>query len=378
MTATIFALSLAALAGCDDAGYQELDNGLFISEAAPSNQFNQQVVNLTVKGNMSTSIHLRLAQVLDKETHAVLELAPDLVKTFNSRNGTSYMMLPEEYVSFEKNVTIPAGTISSDAVEISIKEFPTDNGEAYCIPLRIASSDAPVDIMEASGKIIYLLTKPLIQVVPVMDSSVKPTGSGDWNVATSEWTIEGWVYMDFLNINNQAIFNASVPSDHGTEIYIRFGDAGIPYNQLQIKTGGSQFESSTLFEINKWYHIAYTYANGKCILYVNGVEDASKEFSPTDYIINNLSLCSSGGYWRANGRMAQVRFWKKALSAEVIKDAMGREVPDNSDGLVAYWKLNEGKGDVFHDATSNGFDLKCSVAPKWTDEEVDFTEPNKE
>ena len=54
--------------------------------------------------------------------------------------------------------------------------------------------------------------------------------------------------MDGFDINNQAIFNSG-SSDH--EVYIRFGDAMIPYNSLQVKTLGSQVNTVTLFEKNK-------------------------------------------------------------------------------------------------------------------------------
>ena len=112
-------------------------------------------------------------------------------------------------------------------------------------------------------------------------------------------------------------------------------------------------------------------------MYINGIEDSSKEFAATDYVINSLQLCSSGSYFRANARMAQVRFWKKALSASAIKDGMSRLVAPDSDGLFGYWKLDDGSGSIYHDATGNGYDLTCRTEPEWGTEEVDFSDPNK-
>ena len=112
-------------------------------------------------------------------------------------------------------------------------------------------------------------------------------------------------------------------------------------------------------------------------MYINGIEDSSKEFAATNYVINNLQLCSSGSYFRANAQMAQVRFWKKALSASAIKDGMNRLVAADSDGLFGYWKLDEGTGSVYHDSTSNGYDLTCRTEPVWGTEEIDFSDPNK-
>ena len=65
-----------------------------------------------------------------------------------------------------------------------------------------------------------------------------------------------------------------------------------------------------------------------------------------------------------------------ALTANAIKDAMNREVPATSENLIGYWKLNEGEGSVYYDATSNGRDLVCAQAPTWTGEVIDFSNPN--
>lgn len=365
-------LSLLA-AGCSQK-YGTIENGLYINEAAPSGQFHQQVESLVVRGETTVSIHLRLAQPLDVDVHASLALAPELVDEYNSINSASYVVLPEEYIDFPADVVIPAGSISSDPVPVKISEFPTGDGLAYCIPLKIASSDADVRIMEASGHILYLITTPLTQVVPTMDSGTLPQTAGDWNVATSEWTLEAWVWMSAFPINNQAIFNA--PVSKGTEIYIRFGDADVPYDKLQIKTYGSQFNSNATFEPETWYHVAFVCANNKCTMYINGQEDSSMEISGNDYVINNLQLCSSGSYFRASCKMAQVRFWSKALAASAIQDAMNREVPASSEGLMGYWKLNEGSGSVYKDSSPNGRDMQCEEAPEWSSDMIDFTDPN--
>lgn len=373
----IFLIISAAVSGCNDAGYQTIENALYINEAAPDSP-NQQVESLTVEGETTVSIHLRLAQPLEEDLHATLDFAPEFVEEYNSRNDAGYEILPEEYVSFDKETVIEAGNTSSEAIEITVSEFETGDGKAYCVPVKIVSADTDVKIMSATSRIMYLLITPLKQVVPEMDYAVVPDGSsaGDWNIETSEWTLEGWVWMDSFSINNQAIFSATVSK--GTEIYVRFGDADVDYDKLQIKTYGSQFNSSRSFEPETWYHVAFTCANNKCTLYINGEEDSSMDLSGTDYVINNLMLCSSGSYFRANARMAQVRFWSKALTQSAIQNSMTKEVPADSEGLFGYWKLDEGTGDIFYDSTSNGFDLHCSVPPEWTTEEVNFSDPNQE
>ena len=375
ITAVACCLGVAALCGCNDAKYDEIENRIYISEAAPSSTFNQQTVNLTVTGDMTTTLHVRVAQPVSQDIQVTLAYAPEALATYNERNGASYVQLDSKYVEFSATTVIPAGSLSSDPVEINITEFPTDSGESFCIPIKIASVEGPVSVARTTGHLLYLLSTPLRQIVPMMNTNTFPEGSGDWGITTSEWTLEGWIWLDSFSINNQAIFNAAV--SQGTEIYIRFGDADLAYDKLQINTGGSQIDSNQSFAPNTWYHVAFTYSNGKCTMYINGIEDSSKEFAATNYVINNLQLCSSGSYFRANAQMAQVRFWKKALSASAIKDAMSRLVAADSDGLFGYWKLDEGTGSVYHDSTSNGYDLTCRTEPVWGTEEIDFSDPNK-
>lgn len=370
-----YCTSIIALVGCNDATYSEIENRIYISEAAPSDSFNQQTVNLTVAGTTTTTMHIRVAHPVDHDITVALGYDPESMEAYNARNNTGFVQLDEQYVSFPATATIAAGTLAANPVDITINEFPTGSGESFCVPIKIMAENASVPVARTTGHLLYLLSTPLRQVVPTMDKNTFPTGTEDWNISTSAWTLEGWVWMDSFRINNQAIFYGSV--SQGTEIYIRFGDADLDYDKLQIKTGGSQFNSNKAFSPNTWYHLAITYTNGKCTLYINGEEDASKEFAATNYVINNLTLCASESYFRANAKMAQIRFWKKALSANAIKDAMHRQVPSSSDGLFGYWKLDEGEGNVFHDSSGSGFDLTCRQQPRWDSEEIDFTNPNK-
>ena len=375
--ASALGVALFAFAGCENADNQPISNRIYISEAAPADKFTQQTETITVLGETTTAIHVRLAQALDRDITVTVDTDASLLDEYNARNGSNYVALPNEYLSFEGTTTIPAGTVSSEAINITIKEFPTDSGEAYCVPLRITEVCAcsPVTVTEATSRIFFMLTTPLRQVVPMMHTNTVPSSAGSWGIATTEWTLEGWIWMSSFSINNQAIFNASVSA--GTEIYIRFGDADVAYNKLQIKTYGSQFNSNQAFSTNTWYHVAFVCGNGKCTMFINGVEDSSMEISGNNYVIEGLQLCSSGSYFRANAQMAQIRFWKKALSASAIQDAMSRQVSPTSDGLFGYWKLDEGEGNVYHDATGNGRDLTCKNMPSWSSEVVDFTNPNK-
>lgn len=379
--------ALASVFACNDAEYSSLENAVYLSEASPMGASNQQIENLTVKGDMVTPIHVRIAKAVDYDIHVNLDYAPEFVQEYNDAHASSYEILPQEYLSFDKTAVIKAGTVSSEDINIDIKSFSTDNGETYCIPIKIVSTDAPFSVSEKSNRLIYLLEAPHMQYVPTFTWRQHPISTNtEWGVTTKAWTIETWVKMSGFAINNSAIISVGIPStEKGTEIYIRFGDAAIPFNQLQIKTGGSQLETNTLFDPYKWYHLAFTFANDMLTIYVNGEKDADKAIAVEEYVLDKLELCSSGSaYFRNDGSLAQLRMWSRALSQTEIQNAMNRQVPVDSDGLFCYLKLDEGEGMYFNDATGQGHDVECAGEnmapnpPAWSTEKVDFSNPNNE
>lgn len=185
------------------------------------------------------------------------------------------------------------------------------------------------------------------------------------------WTVELNINMSVLKTevgqgNNQAIFAASGSEGRDGEIYIRFGDAPIEGNRLQIKTQGSQMNSNMLFNQQTWYHLAFVCTGTKLYLYVNGVLDNSMDLGGKVVCVDNMSLASSGSYFLANAMYSEVRLWRVARSQAEIANNM-YVIDPHTEGLEAYWKMNEGQGDEFTDYTGNGNKCKTtSGEPVWT------------
>lgn len=63
--------------------------------------------------------------------------------------------------------------------------------------------------------------------------------------------------------------------------------------------------------------------------------------------------------------MSELRIWNRALTAdELANEARRYDVDPKSDGLVTYWKFDEGQGDVVKDHTTYRNDL-ASDGLKW-------------
>ncbi len=368
---------LAAAVACEDAEYDAIDNMVYISEAAPNNAANQQNGSLTVKGDTETSFTVRMAKPSAIDVKAKVVIDPSIVAAYNEKNGANYEVLPSEYIDFDKEVLIPAGSVTAAPTKVTVRSFETPNGEAYAIPFRVTSAEG-ARLAEVTSCWLLLLDKPLIQPVPVFNRNNVPRSDAEnpWNISTSDWTIETLLNMSVFSINNQAIFDFSAvrPSGDRVEIYIRFGDAGKDFDMLQVKHNGSQVDSKYRFTPNTWYHIAYVSSGGTLTLYVNGEPDVTLNAAPA-LTINGFSIASSGSYFNANAKYAQIRLWSKGLTQAQLQANMHKAVAPTLEGLEGYWKMDEGQGGVFNDATGKGRTLTCtgsSLVPTW-EPEFDFS-----
>jgi len=138
---------------------------------------------------------------------------------------------------------------------------------------------------------------------------------------------------------------------------LRFGDGNLANNKLQfiLSFGSSQVKlnSNTAFNTNTWYHIAATYDGAAMKIYVNGNLDASSAVTGNFNANGILYLGRNYDNSRTiNGFMDEFRVWKRALTPQEIL-SNNCNVPANSTGLEANWKMDEGSGLGALDATAN-------------------------
>ena len=55
----------------------------------------------------------------------------------------------------------------------------------------------------------------------------------------------------------------------------------------------------------------------------------------------------------SNGAIDDVRIWNVARTQQEIQQFMNHELDGSEEGLVGYWKFNEGRGDTAYDMTVN-------------------------
>jgi hypothetical protein len=381
----ILALGLIAvgLVSCDPKN-DAIDNRVYISEAA-----SDYISDITLgdAGTVSTtSLTVRLAQPAANDVTVNLAIDESKLKAYNDRNDTEYQTAPEQYISFNKTVTIPAGETST-MVPIEVTSFEGESGVEYAVPVAISSAQG-MEMTNTSSSYIIKFSKVLKQQVPQFYYANAMSMDWDTPVDLPQLTLEWWARVQNPNnnggftVNNQALFSFQA----NAELYIRFGDVVYTvngrnvYNFLQIKTLGidANYDSGdpndTPLEWGKWYHFAHTYdsTTGKVTLYVNGVErNSSSAAAGTVLTVNGLNMISSGStYFKDYVQMAQVRLWKTVRSAAQIAKNMNKEVKYTDPNLVFYLPMNEGEGSVLHDVTGNGHNVTIGSASNGSDANV--------
>lgn len=362
------ALGALLLTGCNDAEYDTLSNQAYILQ---TNTNANSSLKLTVGAEVATTtLNVRLSDVANVESRYRLVYDTAVVNEYNRLNETPYASLPQESFSLSsEETTIEACASVSTPITLTVPPYSEAlkaSGKKYAIGFRLENTSGNASVLPSGSKIVYILDQVVIQPVVVLDQSHYVSQNLVKNYPLTEWTVEMNInkhvlYTEVGRGNNQAIFGAGPD-----EIYIRFGDAPIEGNRLQIKTQGTQMNSLALFNEHTWYHLAFVCTGTKLYLYVNGQLDNSMDLPGKTTNVNSINICSPSTYWLGNAMYSEVRFWQRARSQAEIANNMYACDP-TTPGLITYYKMNEGEGYSFRDASGNGNNAETNgqAVPEW-------------
>lgn len=361
--------SLTLLASCENAEYSPLSNQAYIAQTNTNGNSSQ---NITIGTSaVTSSVNVRLSDLATQDYTFEVVSDTTALAEYNQRNETSYKPLPATLYSLSSNeVKIEKGKSVSSDVTLTINPLTQalkDSGQKYAVALRLKSKDGKYDVLNSGSSMVYILDQVVYQAVPIVNAAHNIHFSMRQTYDLSQWTVEMNVNISKLGkglgeLNNQTLFGAW--GNDGGEIYTRFGDAPIEGNRLQIKTQGTQMNSKQLFNANQWYHLAFVCTGTKLYLYVNGALDNSMDLPGKATNLSNRFNFGNTDYLKANVKVSELRFWTVARTQAQIANNM-YACDAKSTGLEAYWKLNEGQGDTFNDATGHGNTGKCVAVPTW-------------
>ena len=330
------------------------DNKLYISSVPVTE-------DLLIKEDVlfdSRKITYRLAAPVDNEIQVSFDAKPSLAATYNLSYGDNATALPEAFYDIPvKNVTIQPGGISGDDIIVNFVNLnQLDDSRRYVLPVTITNVSG-IGLLE-SARTTYFIIKgaALINVVANIKENYFPI---KWNSDVSKMitiTVEALVRSDdWVAKRDNALSSV-------------FGIEG----NFLIRIGANHAPGIGL-PVDEWVHIAVVYntVNKNRIYYKNGVavyKDQSAN-STVDLTKNCYIGRSFDGTRWLPGEISEVRIWSVERTAEQIADNPYKVNPA-SEGLVAYWKFNEGSGKVVIDRTGNGNDITASKDPIWVPVEL--------
>lgn len=310
------------------------------------------------------NVSVSLAKPLDKDLHVTLAIDPSKVDEYNKANNTNYFAVPDGCAELvTTDALIPAGKSFSEAVQVRMNSTAGfEEGRIYVVPVTIKNAGG-VDILDAQSTVFLQIARVLhFTALDISNTRMYSNFifADNLKAELGAFTYEiKFFSQDWHRIARLCSFTSA---DEQKSSMLRFGENGLPLQSCQWVSPGGSIVSSTEFSTDRWYTLSLVYDGSNLYMYVDGNLDAQGQYSGTvDFqrIEMGMSWTSypSSQYFR--GRVAEMRVWNRALTPGEIKLGLCGVDPQ-SDGLLAYWKMNEGSGSVFHDATGHGYDMDWS------------------
>lgn len=173
----------------------------------------------------------------------------------------------------------------------------------------------------------------------------------------SAYTAMGWVYL--VSDLNATVTIFAIDDNIDDIDAINLGSDGVTL-QLGVVVGGvSTGPSGTTLSTGTWYHVAIVRASATdCRLYLNGALD----IGPDTRDVSGRSAATrlewgafaSVNLSRFDGRVAAIKIWDAALSAEEVAAEVRSIRPQRLANLNGWWPCFPGSGERARDYSGNG------------------------
>ncbi len=123
---------------------------------------------------------------------------------------------------------------------------------------------------------------------------------------------------------------------------------------LRTAVGDVFWNSATLEETDRWYHIAIVFDEGEVRTYVDGtLEDTRPGVAFTGTSSSPLAIGRGFGEARwLNGFSREHRVWTTARSPVELRRDRHRGLTGDEADLIGYWRMNEGSGNTVFDTAA--------------------------
>ena len=198
---------------------------------------------------------------------------------------------------------------------------------------------------------------------------------------SAEFTMEAWVYLERQGKNTWLLGKASAITSWAYAFMIAGDNSGsVQFIQSNGRPGSSAntvaVNSPEAFPLRRWTHLAGTLENGILRLFIDGVQVGQAASpgppgpEPAPFGVGGAFATADVFYGALPGAMRQVRVWSRALPAgELIANA-SKWLKGGEPGLLAYWPLDDGKGQTARDLGPNHLPLLRGL-----DASLDWSDP---
>ena len=187
----------------------------------------------------------------------------------------------------------------------------------------------------------------------------------------NSFTIEAWIRPNNITSNPyyEIARQQGAPNwifsfqDYGT--ILSFGlNTTTGYTELDVPITASSYTDGN------WHHVAATYDGTNCRIYRDGVLIGSNNKTgnivfETEYGLTTYIGAYEGGEY-FNGLIDEVRFWNITRTQLQLQAAMSMTLPDNTAGMTAYYKFDEGTSTTTNDASGNGNHGTLTNGTSWS------------
>lgn len=223
--------------------------------------------------------------------------------------------------------------------------------------------------------IIKLMLVPVLIIAIVVDSPCQSGHSLDFNGTNGHisfngildnlqlpFTVDFWVKVD----RNGSAFNSVMSSHYSksgfysgfwvtadySRVSLNFGD-GRGALHPAYRRGVSYLFSEDI--TGRWIHVAFVVRGQRDMqIYINGQEVSGSYsgsgLSQMSTLINSETeiglITNNSGDNYFKGSLDELRVWSFPKTAEGVRNDMCRKLEGNEDGLVAYWRFDQGSGNV--------------------------------
>lgn len=331
-------------------------------------------------GDMVRTLNIATALQVEEDLTGVLVADTSMVEKFRKEYiMPEAVVLPLSCCTIDDpQVTILKGSNASAPATITFTNLGGLNRNlVYVMPIALKNV-TDINVIK-SKTVVYYVFKGAALINVVCNFTENRAGAKEWKTPEKFTNMTQFTAECLVRQNVAGRLISTIMGTEGGYL-LRIGDAGVPDTQLQIACNSNQTNSSMTLTLGKWTHIACVFDGGYTTVYFDGKKVLDRANSGRSSVTwgaygNDKDEVSGRYFWLSysyahdryfDGEMAEVRIWNRCLSEDEINvDTHFYTVDPNSEGLAAYWKLDDGAGTVLKDSSPNGNDLTLDNPTTW-------------